>query len=271
LILGGDNIYDIFYFFMTDSLNSSIDKNELNKFNKNYHEWWDKDGEFKILHDITPLRLSYILTHIQRHNGNVKASEISVLDIGCGGGLLSFPLADLGFKVTGLDANINNYHACIEKLRTEGAQFSSTLNIEFVHSTIESYANENFAQQDAKKYDVITCLEVIEHVANPQLFLAKTISLLKKNGILILSTINRTIKSYLLAIVLAEKILKWMPKGTHDYSKCVKPSELLAMMKGLGVSFLDLQGMNFSLSAQNWALSNDIDVNYFMVMKNDSD
>ena len=237
---------------------SSIDKEELNKFNKTYSEWWDKEGEFKTLHQINPIRIDYITSKIKQYFNISTAkkqllNDFRLLDVGSGGGLISVPMYHLGAKVTGLDANEHNVKA---------AEFYAKeykLNINYLNTTIELHVNSD------NKYDIILCLEVLEHVANPSDFIANLSKLLAPGGLLIVSTINRTAKSYLLAIVGAEYVLRWVPVNTHNYSKFIKPSELVQMSRTTDLRIEELKGLVFSILQQEWILCDDIDVNYFAV------
>jgi 2-polyprenyl-6-hydroxyphenyl methylase/3-demethylubiquinone-9 3-methyltransferase len=231
--------------------NSSIDQEELNKFNKTDQEWWDLEGEFKPLHAINPLRIEYINLLINKHFANTQS--LNLIDIGCGGGLVCVPMHESGLKVTGLDANEYNIEAANSHAKR------NELNIEYIHNTVEDYIKLG------KTYDVVLCLEVIEHVANPEEFVQNISKLVAPGGLMIFSTINRTKKAYLLAVIMAEYVLRWVPKKTHDYSKFIKPSEFVHMLKDTGFSLQELTGMSLSPMTQNWYLSDDIDVNYFAV------
>lgn len=238
---------------------SSVDATEIEKFNLLSDQWWNPEGDFKILHQINPLRIDFIVSKIKNHyNIDLKdkpLSNIDILDVGCGGGLVSVPLYKLGANVTGIDGSENN----IKKANYFAEQ--NNLNINYIKSTIEELIANN--KQSDQLYDVITCLEVIEHVANPNTFISNIISLIKPGGVLILSTINRNIKSYLLAIIIAERILKWVPQDTHNYNKLLKPSEINLMLKGEMI-IKELKGLKFDIIDQLWYLSDDIDVNYFV-------
>ncbi len=236
------------------SIMSSIDKKELEKFAKISHEWWNEDGEFGILHQITPIRLAYIVDTIKSHyNLNEKdvfSSNLNILDVGCGGGLVSAPLSKLGFNVTAIDALEGNINTANDYAR------KNNLTINYLRSTIEELPN-------TKLYDVIICLEVIEHIDNVPAFMLNLTKLVKPGGMTIISTINRTKKAYLLAIIAAEYILSWVPKNTHDYNKFLKPSEIYEILKGNNISIEELKGLVFDIANNKWQLSDDIDVNYF--------
>ena len=240
---------------------SSVDQNELNKFNKTSKEWWDKSGEFKILHQINPLRIQYINYKIAEHfnsiengDGNPKPlKNLNIIDVGCGGGLISVPICQLGAKVTAIDANSYNIKALSEYTS------SNNLDINPVNTTVEEYIS-NYPDQ---LHDVVLCLEVLEHVSNQSVFIQNLLRLLKPTGMLILSTINRTIKSYAQTIIAAEYILKWMPINTHDYSKFLKPSELYKILEASNFQLKNLTGLKFDIMTDTWYLSDNIDVNYF--------
>ncbi|HJK86240.1 MAG TPA: bifunctional 2-polyprenyl-6-hydroxyphenol methylase/3-demethylubiquinol 3-O-methyltransferase UbiG [Candidatus Megaira endosymbiont of Nemacystus decipiens] len=237
--------------------NSSIDYTELNKFNKTAHQWWDPEGEFKTLHQINPLRIEYITKTIESHY-NSTPNKTKILDIGCGGGLVSAPMSRLGFDMSALDANESNIKAISDYSQDHN------LNIDLFHETVENHVLRN------KKYDVILCLEVIEHVAHVSSFLNNLNSMLKPDGILILSTINRTRCAYFYAIVMAEYLLGWVPKNTHDYNKFLKPSEIVSKLSKTDLKLFNLQGLSYLPLKNRWKLSNDIDINYFASFKKDS-
>lgn len=243
---------------------SSIDEEELKKFNKTNQEWWDLNGEFKALHEINPVRIEYIKSVILKHfditDSSIKPlNNIKILDVGSGGGLVCKPMYEFGANVTGIDANQHNTKAATAYAKEH------KLNIKYVNSTVEDYAPTHKA-----KYDVVLCLEVIEHVANPIEFAQNISKLVKQDGILIFSTINRTLKSFAQAIIIAEYVLGWVPKNTHKHSKFVKPSELVSMLKDTQLNLSELKGLKLSLPNKIWQLTDNIDVNYFAVFKNPS-
>ncbi|MDG1437153.1 MAG: bifunctional 2-polyprenyl-6-hydroxyphenol methylase/3-demethylubiquinol 3-O-methyltransferase UbiG [Rickettsiaceae bacterium] len=233
---------------------SSIDQEELDKFNQPNQDWWDLEGEFKPLHEINPVRMEYIQSVIRQKFGEAKG--LDVLDVGCGGGLSSVSMANAGCNVTGLDANKRNIDSASKYANSKG------LEITYINTTIEEYV------QSSEQYDVILCLEVIEHVAHPEEFIRNVAKLVKKGGTVIFSTINRTHKAYLLAIIMAEYVLRWVPRKTHNYSKFVKPSEFANMAQDTSLSLQELKGLSLSPITQNWYISDDIDVNYFVVFSN---
>lgn len=244
---------------------SSIDPIELNKFNKTNQEWWDLDGEFKMLHQINPTRIHYIQSIISDHFALRKreaANEVKplnglkILDIGSGGGIVCKSIYELGADISGLDANEHNVKAASLYAK------ENNLSINYIHSSIEDFVSANTG-----KFDVALCLEVIEHVANPEQFMQNISRLVKDNGIIIVSTINRTAKSFAQAIVMAEYVLGWVKRGTHDHSKFIRPSELASMLQPTNFELFDLKGLKLSLSDNIWHLSDDIDVNYFASFK----
>lgn len=226
---------------------STIDQDEVTKFSKLANEWWDKDGEFRTLHQINPLRLSYIKDKIIEHFGEFK-TNLNIIDIGCGGGLIAVPLAKIGTKVTGIDASAEN----IETAKFYAKELE--LDVNYLCGSAEEHKNQ---------YDVVLCLEIIEHVSDPELFIASVAKLLKPGGMMIISTINRTIKAYLSAIVGAEYVLNWVPRGTHDFSKFLKPSEISQMLNKSSLRIKELKGLGIDLLTRNWKLQDDISVNYF--------
>ncbi len=243
-------------------MDTTINEKEVEKFSRIADEWWDVKGKFKPLHDINPLRLEFITGHIADKFNIAEQkgrylSGLKVLDIGCGGGLLSEPFARLGAQVTGIDASEKNVK--VAKLHSEKVG----LDIEYINTSIE--------QLNAPEYDVILNMEVIEHVDNPELFLASSINLLKPNGLMFVATINRTLKSMLFAKVAAEYILRWLPIGTHDWNKFLKPSEIVDMTLKNGSKKVmhveDIKGMTYNPITSTWRLSNDTTVNYLMCLQ----
>jgi 2-polyprenyl-6-hydroxyphenyl methylase/3-demethylubiquinone-9 3-methyltransferase len=251
-------------------MSSSINKKEIDHFAKDSSYWWDIDGPFGILHHITPTRMEYILSQ----TGDVSGKHI--LDVGCGGGLVCEPLARLGAHVTGLDADMNAIDVANDHASTMG------LDVNYVNETIESHiapppsdANASSsppprggggrAQQDRwGGYDIVLALEILEHVNNPQEFIKQCAKHLKPGGILITSTLNRTLKSFGLGIVAAEYVLGLVPRGTHRWKQFIQPAEMRRMMMGAGIHPSDLTGLTVSPFESKYALSNDVSVNYFM-------
>ncbi len=232
---------------------NTINKKEIEKFSKIAEEWWDPNGQFKPLHNFNPIRISYIKENIIKTFGlrseDKILSGIKILDIGCGGGLLSEPMSRLGAEVYGIDASKKNIE--VAKIHAK----KSGLNIKYFCSSPEKF-KKNF------KFDVILNMEIIEHVEDVILFLESCSKLLKKDGIMFIATLNKTLKSYIFAIIGAEYILKWLPIGTHEWEKFIKPEELIEISKKFNLNLSDLQGVKFNLIKNNWNLSSDKSVNY---------
>ena len=232
---------------------NTINKKEIEKFSKIAEEWWDPDGKFKPLHNFNPIRISYIKENIIKSFGLKRESKIlskiKILDIGCGGGLLSEPMSRLGAEVYGIDASKKNIE--VAKIHAK----KCGLNIKYFCSSPEKFKKD-------LKFDVILNMEIIEHVEDAVLFLEACSKLLKKDGIMFVATLNKTLKSYIFAIIGAEYILKWLPIGTHEWEKFIKPQELINISKKFDLSLSDLQGVKFNLIKNNWNLSSDKSVNY---------
>ncbi|MGD9502156.1 MAG: bifunctional 2-polyprenyl-6-hydroxyphenol methylase/3-demethylubiquinol 3-O-methyltransferase UbiG [Methyloceanibacter sp.] len=233
-----------------------IDANEVARFARLASEWWDANGPFKPLHRINPVRLTYIRDQLCRRFGRdpkqgASLEGLAVLDIGCGGGLVAEPLARLGAGVTGIDPAPENIEAA--KAHAEG----TGLDITYRPVTAEDLAREGGG------FDAVLLLEVVEHVPDVPLFLKAVAPLVKQGGVMILSTLNRTLKAYALAIVGAELILRWLPAGTHDWNRFVTPEELRAALGAAGLTVSDTTGMVYHPLADEWRLSQDTDVNYF--------
>jgi len=231
---------------MTNHPQQNVDPSEIAKFEALANRWWDKESEFKPLHDINPLRLNYV-------DERACLPGKKVLDVGCGGGILSEGMAQRGAHVKGIDMG----EAPLAVARLHGLE--SGLSVDYEQITIEE-----LAEREAGSYDVVTCLEMLEHVPDPQSILFACQKLLKPGGELFLSTINRNPKSYLFAIVGAEYVLKMLPKGTHEYKKFIKPSELANYLRHAGLEFKDLTGMSYNPLIKEYKLGDDVDVNYLM-------
>ena len=237
---------------------NSINKKEIKKFSEIAEEWWNPNGKFKPLHNFNPIRIKYIKENIIK-DFNIKSSEkplkgVNLLDIGCGGGLLSEPMCKLGANVIGIDASIKNikvakFHAKKNKLK-----------INYKVASPEKLKTKI-------KFDVILNMEIVEHVENIDFFINESAKLLKKNGIMFVATLNKTLKSYAFAIIGAEYILKWLPVGTHDWEKFVKPNDLIKISEKNNLSLEKLDGMKFNILNDRWKISNDTSVNYIVKLK----
>jgi len=232
---------------------NTISIKEIEKFSKIAEEWWDPNGKFKPLHNFNPVRISYLKENIIKtfnlQKKNKILSGVKILDIGCGGGLLSEPMSRLGAEVFGMDASEKNIE--IAKIHAK----KSGLNIQYFCSSPERFKTD-------LKFDVILNMEIIEHVENVDFFLKSCSKLLKDNGIMFVATLNKTLKSYLFAIIGAEYILKWLPIGTHEWEKFVKPEDLINITKKYDLNLSDLKGVKLNLITNNWELSSDKSVNY---------
>ena len=231
----------------------TINKKEIDKFSKLADEWWDPEGKFKPLHNFNPVRLRFIKDTITKKFGiksqKFPLKDIKILDIGCGGGLLSEPLSRLGATVTGIDASDRNIK--VAKMHLQ----KSKLNIDYYCSSPEKF--------DAKsKFDVVLNMEIVEHVDNVDFFLLKSSELLKKNGLMFIATLNKTLKSYIFAIIGAEYILKWLPIGTHDWNKFLEPDDLINICKKNSLNLDNLIGVKFDILKNEWTISKDSSVNY---------
>ena len=238
---------------------TTINKGEIQKFSKIADEWWDTKGKFKPLHIFNPIRIKYIkdkcISYFNLDQKNEKPlSKLDILDIGCGGGLIAEPMCRLGAKVTGMDAS--NKNIIVAQLHAK----KNGLKIEYINSSPEKY---NFK----KKFDVILNLEIIEHVENVDLFLKSSTKLLNKNGIMFIATINRTFESYIKAIVGAEYIMRWLPIGTHEWNKFLKPREIQEKLNKLECKNLDLDGFTYNLFSEEWKKTKNYSVNYIIVTK----
>ena len=233
--------------------NNTINKKEIEKFSKIAEEWWNPQGKFKPLHKFNPIRISYIKNNIVRDlklkNKKKPLEKVKILDVGCGGGLLSEPMNRLGADVVGIDASNNNIK--IAKLHAK----KSNLKIKYINSS-----PENFKTQ--KKFDVILNMEIVEHVDDINFFIKSCSKLLRKNGIMFVATLNKTLKSYLFAIIGAEYILRWLPIGTHEWEKFVKPDDLINILRKNNLKLKALDGMKFDLVKDEWKISSDKSVNY---------
>ena len=232
---------------------TSVNKKEIDKFSKMANEWWDPEGKFKPLHKFNPIRIKYIkeniINNFKLKNKFRPLSGINILDIGCGGGLLSEPMSRMGANVTGIDASDKNIK--IAKLHSK----KNKLKINYLCSSPEKL-------KITKKFDVILNMEIVEHVEDIDFFLKSCSKLLKKNGLMFVATINKTLKSYVFAIVGAEYVLRWLPIGTHEWEKFVKPEDLKKILMKYDLSQNKLEGMNFNIIKDEWSISRDLSVNY---------
>ncbi len=232
---------------------NTINKKEIEKFSKIAEEWWNPQGKFKPLHKFNPIRISYIkesvIKNFKLKIKNKPLENIKILDIGCGGGLLSEPMTKLGADVVGIDASKNNIK--IAELHAK----KNNLKIKYYCTSPEKFKTET-------KFDVILNMEIIEHVNDVDFYLRSCSRLLRKNGIMFIATLNKTLKSYLFAIVGAEYILRWLPIGTHDWEKFIKPNDLINMLKKYKLEINKLDGVKFDIIKNDWNLSSDKSINY---------
>ena len=246
---------------------SSVDPADVARFNRLGDLWWDKSGKMGILHDINPVRVAYVRDLACRHLPGEGAPRdrydarplegLRIADIGCGGGILAESLAELGAAVVAIDPAPNN----IEVARRHAEK--SGLDIDYRNMTAEALADSG------ESFDIVTALEVIEHVDGPKAFVATLASLVTPGGLLFLATIDRTLKSYALAIVGAEYLLRWVPRGTHSHDKFIRPNELASWLRAASLRELDRSGMSYQPLTRSWRKSHDTDVNYLMAAKKD--
>ena len=240
-------------------MTTTINREEIQKFSDLADEWWDVNGKFKPLHMFNPIRIEYITEKIKQefnlvNRNNNFLKDLKVLDIGCGGGLISEPLARLGGEVTGIDASEKNIK--VAKLHSK----KNNLNINYFNKSPEQLNN-------SEKFDIVLNLEVVEHVENVDLYIKSCSNLLKKNGIMFTATLNRTIISYIKAIVGAEYILRWLPIGTHDWNKFIKPEELEKKLSLANFCTIDVKGLEFNPLFNKWKQSDNLSVNYIICSK----
>ncbi len=225
----------------------NLTPSEVQKFDQIASEWWNPEGPFKPLHDINPLRIQFILDALDVNSLQHK----NVLDVGCGGGILTEGLAKAGANATGIDASSGAIQAASQHAK------QSELNIDYVQSTVEQFLTPT-------PFDIVVCMELLEHVPNPLSVISACARLAKPDGLLFFSTLNRNLKSFLFAIVGAEYVLGLIPKGTHDYAQFIRPSELQKMAKKAGLSITNIQGMTYHPLSKTYALSSNVDVNYLV-------
>ena len=234
---------------------ATIDHSQIEQFARLAEEWWDEAGPFRPLHRLNPTRLAYIRRAFLGHFGRddrsfTPFSGLRLLDLGCGGGLLSEPMARLGFEVVGADAGEAN----VRIARHHAAQVG--LRIDYVHASAEELASWG------ESFDAILNMEVIEHVADSPAFIDACGRLLRPGGAMIVATLNRTLRSYALGVVAAEYLLRWVPAGTHDWNRFVRPSEFARLLRQAGLELSDVSGMSYDPLARDWRLSGDLGVNY---------
>ena len=232
---------------------NTINKKEIEKFSKIAEEWWNPRGKFKPLHKFNPIRISYIKDNIIKSlklkNQEKPLQKVSILDVGCGGGLLSEPMKKLGAEVVGIDASEKNIQ--VAKLHAK----KNNLDINYFCTSPENFTKK-------MKFDVVLNMEIVEHVEDVDFFLKSSAKLLKRGGIMFVATLNKTLKSYLFAIIGAEYILRWLPIGTHEWEKFVKPQDLIKMLKKYDLKLDCLDGMKLNLIKDQWNISPDKSVNY---------
>ena len=237
-------------------MTSTINKEEIQKFSKLADEWWDVNGKFKPLHMFNPIRIEYITDKIKQHF-KINADNLNylkglnILDIGCGGGLISEPMARLGGRVTGIDASEKNIK--VAKIHAK----KNELKINYLNKSPEELENKD-------KFDIILNLEIVEHVDNVGLYIESCYNLLKKDGLMFTATLNRSFMSYLKAIIGAEYIMRWLPIGTHDWNKFLKPEELEKQLQDKKFSIVEIKGLEFNPLLNKWKKSNNLSVNYII-------
>ncbi|MBF8246821.1 MAG: bifunctional 2-polyprenyl-6-hydroxyphenol methylase/3-demethylubiquinol 3-O-methyltransferase UbiG [Rickettsia sp.] len=229
------------------------EKYQSKEFNKNFFQWWNKDGEFALLHKINPVRNKYILKIISEYFKSENFAQFKLLDIGCGGGLVSSFFDKLEFNVTAIDPNPETIKAAIQY------KIHNKLKANYINSNLV-----NFSKNTSEKFNIILCLEILEHIDDLENFLSLAIQLIDKNGLLIISTINKNIQSYIKMILLCEYILKIIPKNTHQYDKFLKPSYLNKILTKLEMKFLKLDGLDLNLLNGEFYISEKIKSNYFI-------
>ena len=237
---------------------STINKKEIDKFSKIAEDWWNPEGKFKPLHQFNPERIKYIkdntIKHFNLTNKDKPFKNLNILDIGCGGGLLSEPMSRLGGNVTGIDASEKN----IISAKIHAKQ--NNLNISYFCNSPENFKSN-------KKFDIVLNMEIVEHVEDVNFFIKKSSELLKKNGLMFVATLNRTLKSYIFAIIGAEYILRWLPIGTHEWNKFLTPEELTNFGRKNSLVVEKIDGMVFNPLSNRWKVSRDCAVNYIIKFK----
>ncbi len=238
--------------------NSTISKKEIEKFTKMADEWWNPNGKFKPLHKFNPIRIEYIrdksIKHFKIKYKETPLKNLDILDIGCGGGLLSEPMAKLGAKVTGIDASYKNIE--IAKIHSK----KNNLKIDYYCASPENLNSK-------KKFDIILNMEIVEHVNDVNFFIKKSSDYLKKDGIMFIATLNKTLKSYVFAILGAEYLLRWLPIGTHEWNKFLEPSKLKNICEKNLLTLQNIDGVIYNPFSDVWKLSEDKSVNYIMQLR----
>ncbi len=229
----------------------SVDPKEVEKFAAMAPKFWDEEGPYKPLHKLNPVRIAFIRDHILEHFG-VPLADLSILDVGCGGGILSVPLSKIGASVVGIDVTAENI-----QVAEAYCQQHQVSGVEFRHIALEDMPQE-------EKFDVVLVMEVLEHVNDVETFLSACINRIKPGGMLFISTINRTAKSYLLAIMGAEYIARWVPIGTHDWAKFLPPDVINEILEKNGMTLTEIKGTVYRFMAEEWELSKDTSVNYML-------
>ena len=239
---------------------STINKDEVNKFSKISQEWWDENGKFKPLHKFNPIRIALIKNKLIQHfgldeNSKTPLKKLKIADIGCGGGLLCEPLSKVGAKLTGIDASKENIE--VAKIHAQ----KSKLDINYHNIELDQLIEKK------EKFDVVLAMEVVEHVDNVEYFISSLEKILKKDGLIFIATLNKTAKSYLKAIIGAEYILRWLPKGTHDWNKFLKPSQIheIISKNNPDLKLLESKGFDYNILNDSWKITDNLDVNYVMI------
>ena len=227
----------------------NVDQSEIAKFSALAHRWWDPNSEFKPLHAINPLRLDWIKSFIDLEGKKV-------LDVGCGGGILAESIAQAGADTTGIDLS----EKALKVAELHALEVGTTLSYRLISAEV-------LAKEKSEQYDIVTCMEMLEHVPDPASVVKACAKLCKPGGTLFFSTLNRSAKSYLFAIIGAEYVLRLLPKGTHEYAKFIKPSELVAFTRQAGLEMIDMKGMNYNPITQVYNLGEDVDVNYMIAVR----
>jgi len=245
---------------MTEAAQTTIDQDEVARFSAMAAEWWSPNGKFRPLHKFNPVRLTYIRDHVAAHfvrdpRSDKPLAGLRLLDIGCGGGLLSEPMARMGADVLGADASRTNIEVATIHAEQSGVDVS-----------YEAVTSEDLAAR-GERFDIVLNMEVVEHVSDVDLFLTSCAEMVKPGGLMFVATINRTMKARALAIIGAEYVLRWLPRGTHQYEKLVRPEEIETPLNASGMNVIDRTGVFYNPLQDQWNLSRDMDVNYMMLLE----